>query len=643
MKRNILLALAATAMFTGIFRLAGDDATPAPTNSQLQTHLRVNVDEKTDTVHIISTNNDPDIITKTYVLQHADPYELRPYLRNAVGAERVSNTGSKVEAIKYNDGTGILIISAEDYKFEKLEDGGMTIDELIKILDQPQITSSSGHRKFLYFPKYRSASAINTLITNVGINTTNDVEELDRGSDQLAVDQGLNTILFKANIYNLKNIRTMLDIYDRPIPEVGINYTIYELDSENDGKLGMDFQAWKNGPGTDLFSAASRYAHGWDFANNIVNTSQFNSSHTNYIKFSPIWNTRFLDFLAAKGKAKVISSGKLNIENAQEGRIQALTEIPSLRTGTANTNVTLVEYVQYSNVGIDGILGDGAGAAGGNAGPSGIHIDTDNDGSTDEVSIYPVDYQGNPISISPTNAGQGNNGNLRITRSSDGNRNYYILELNPADGLQFSNSIGNLGIRVRALDGNFTAITTWQTDHSLTINKDNDRTTTVANLLTGNDTYGFQLRMIPSVCEDTTTIDINMYNTSLIGFTNAGVPRTERSEVNTKVMVNNKGGRFVIGGLEKKSVVKSVSKVPWLGSIPVLGWAFAGESEVTKKSQIVAVIECVPVKPDTKISDVTLKEVTLVKDVTDEAGRNNEYGFDQFQLDKEKKEADPLP
>jgi type II secretory pathway component GspD/PulD (secretin) len=111
-------------------------------------------------------------------------------------------------------------------------------------------------------------------------------------------------------------------------------------------------------------------------------------------------------------------------------------------------------------------------------------------------------------------------------------------------------------------------------------------------------------------------------------------------------MVNNNGSQFVIGGLEKKSIVTNVNKVPWLGDIPGLGWLLGSESPTTKKSQLVAVIECTPVMPETKVPEEVRKEIAAMTEKVVSAGENwkmNEVGFDQYLLDGEKKGIDPLP
>jgi len=121
--------------------------------TRIVARLNVNVDPETKVVHFIRDNNDPRVVTKTYLLQHVDPYEFRDYLRQMVQTKRVGNSmlqqqypsntaappflatessvelgsanaqpgytppvqlgsNTAVECLKYADGTGLLIVSA---------------------------------------------------------------------------------------------------------------------------------------------------------------------------------------------------------------------------------------------------------------------------------------------------------------------------------------------------------------------------------------------------------------------------------------------------------------------------------------------------------------------------------------------------
>ena len=180
---------------------------------------------------------------------------------------------------------------------------------------------------------------------------------------------------------------------------------------------------------------------------------------------------------------------------------------------------------------------------------------------------------------------------------------------------------------------------TWDSSENFQIQKDAARDTAI-------DGYGFVMNLRPVTCEKSSTLDISMANTSLIGFQSTGAPRTSKSEMSTKVMVNNNGSQFVIGGIDKKSIVTSVDKLPWLGDIPGLGWLLGSESPTTKRSQLVAVIECTPVTPETRVMASVKKEIDEMTEKVVSAGEKfkaNQVGFDQYLFDGDKKGIDPLP
>ena len=239
-----------------------DIPTPPAMPTQVQPQLNVSIDKSTDEITFINTNNDPYVYTKVYKLKYADPYEIRPYLMSAIRSRRIDTNETKVEAIKYVDGTGMVIVSAEQYRFEKL-DNGMTIDQVVEMLDRPDLSAQAGRRFFVYYAKYFDATTLAKLIEQVGIMHADDAVELD-GVDTVRPDNGMNALLFFCTPISQKNIEALLAQYDTPLAEALFTYTIYEIDSENDGNLGVDFQAWKNGPGSDLFAAGATYLNGWD-------------------------------------------------------------------------------------------------------------------------------------------------------------------------------------------------------------------------------------------------------------------------------------------------------------------------------------------------------------------------------------------
>ena len=324
------------------------NANPAYGSSNVQAQLRLNIREDAGVVHFIRDTNDPRIITKTYVLKHADPYSIRPYLREMVQAQRVdynnpagranpdyynvygkeNAAGSEeifvpcgIECIKFNDGTGLLIVSAEDYRFSDRA-VGMGIDQLVQVLDRPGIMNSSGQPKYIYFPANRSASELRSMIRLVGANVSNDTVELIGGKDKVEVDEELNCLFFNTALYSRKNISEMLRLYDVPHPEVRIRCIIYELNAEDDDMLGVDFQSWKNNDGIRFLQTGADFSRNYNIRDIVGAVDPSGTVNSHYFNFNPRWNTRFLDFLVSRGKAEVVAAASLTIQNGSTGVIR---------------------------------------------------------------------------------------------------------------------------------------------------------------------------------------------------------------------------------------------------------------------------------------------------------------------------------
>ena len=361
-----LLSLTAASIFANQQPTGNNN--PAYGNSTVQAQLRLNIKDGAETVHFVRDTNDPKIITKTYILKHADANSIRPYLREMVQSASVdynnaagrSNTDfynvySKdnkaktqkifvpcgVECVRFADGTEMLIISAEEYRF-KNSPSGMGIDELVARLDQPGIKNSSGQPKFIYYPLYRSASELQSLIKSVGANVSNDTTELIGGKDKIEVDSDLNALFFNTALYSKPHIEKMLKLYDKPHAQIKVSCTVYELESENDGMPGVDFQSGKNNNGVHLLQTGANLTRNYNIKDVLTAITANGTVNTDYFNFNPKWNTKFLDFLVSKGKAQVVSTGSITIESGETGKFTrksgvlyaALEKIPS-REGEA--------------------------------------------------------------------------------------------------------------------------------------------------------------------------------------------------------------------------------------------------------------------------------------------------------------------
>ena len=352
---------------------------------------------------------------------------------------------------------------------------------------------------------------------------------------------------------------------------------------------------------------------GWDRLANNVASNLIRESHSSFINFNPKWNSKYLDFLVARSKAKVVTGGRLSIMNRATGMVSNVTRMPVIveGTGTAGNGNVLNESIVVSEWG-----------------PA--------------YTLSAVDQKkGMAISINPASY----DGEVVLTRTQINTRTYYTLSLNDS-GAAFVRADGrNLGRVAQAYDAAISytddtvspAVTTtlddWSRAYAYAPKKDKTRVTKQAE-------FGFTLSLTPEINGRQSIVKVSMSNTNLIGFKSNGEPRTSMAALDTNIQVANDGGTFYIGGLEKSELVRSVSKVPFLGDIPVLGWLFSAENETVKKSQLVAVLTVIPVDPKTPVPADFAEEAGKIGGRISNFGLRgfdeNEYGFDQYLLDREK-------
>ncbi|RLD11352.1 MAG: hypothetical protein DRI44_03775 [Chlamydiae bacterium] len=118
--------------------------------------------------------------------------------------------------------------------------------------------------------------------------------------------------------------------------------------------------------------------------------------------------------------------------------------------------------------------------------------------------------------------------------------------------------------------------------------------------------YGTRLYVTPSVKADNQTIelDINPEVSDLIGFRQFVSSRNNVYELpqffvqslKTTVLVND-GDTIVMGGLMHEQLVKTNDKIPIFGDLPLIGRFFRGESEVSKKSNLLVFLTAKLIDP----------------------------------------------
>ncbi|MBR2365451.1 MAG: hypothetical protein IKA79_09630, partial [Lentisphaeria bacterium] len=198
---------------------------------------------------------------------------------------------------------------------------------LVATFDKPKMAYSSGSVEMIYYPKYNKAATLLHMLqeSKIGLSAPDGVEfarhpnglEMPDTAGSM-VDSDLNALLLSVNRWDLAIAKDFLKKLDTPMNQVRVTYKLIEVYAENDQKMGLDFQAWKNNDGIDLFAAGGRYNVNWQGGRITPNLGFTDASFYN---FNPKWSTRYLDFLTTNGKAKVVTSGTLLVADGNTTRV----------------------------------------------------------------------------------------------------------------------------------------------------------------------------------------------------------------------------------------------------------------------------------------------------------------------------------
>ena len=658
----------------------------APSNVQAQ--LKINVSDGTKEVKVIRDNNDPFVITKPYMLKHADPYAVRSYLEAAVGAKSVNSSPAQVTAVKFSDGAGALLVSAEEYRFADSKDG-KGIDGIVASLDRPGLTFLPDADAHIYFPRISRASNLRDMLIKVGSSELDPQFAVAPGA--ITVDAELNALIVKAPKWNWAEMRKMLKQYDRAIPEFKISYRVLEIYAENDDRIGVDFQSWKNNEGVDLFSVGTFTRRNWGtfFSSAIENTG---NNRTSYWNFNPKWNTRYLDFMTSIGKAKCLAQGELVVQNRKTSGIQVNSGFFYDRTfykaGATTIAEGTTEFV-YTDPNPDTILRE----------------------STSK--IVPLGTLNGMLSEMGVNSYLAKAGyTMRVMGTQVGTATYYdaIAKKTYAEltgvGLPVSAQEGFVGVPISTLEEKYnqllaatagipdaylpadvkatkTALAAAIANKTMKVIEDPAAAATIANsqtspltkYLTGyvdasgnrysgnyyRDNYGyvdaapgiihgwlqypmvvdgfrFDFQVTPVITGKAASMKIDLEGISLMGWNGDGSARRSSSKTSTVVQLPYTDQEFVIGGIRKSESVRSTAGLPFVKDLPVIGRVFSTESESIKQSQLVVIARVEYSKPDSFAGAEIREELgKVVKGVN--KGMTSKVGnmfFQQYGLDDDR-------
>lgn len=101
---------------------------------------------------------------------------------------------------------------------------------------------------------------------------------------------------------------------------------------------------------------------------------------------------------------------------------------------------------------------------------------------------------------------------------------------------------------------------------------------------------GIMLKITPWVgATGQITVEIECEVSSVAGITSEGLPEIHRRKANTTIRVRD-GDSIAIGGLMQQEDTKSVTKIPVLGDLPILGGLFRNTKVISRQSELLIFI-----------------------------------------------------
>jgi type II secretory pathway component GspD/PulD (secretin) len=500
-------------------------------------------------------------VPKVYEFKNVNPFDVVRFYRRVMEIEE----GRFATFVAPDGKSGLVLVVAPEYQLASL-------DNLMATLDRPGLTSSGDAvRKYIQL-KHRAADDVGLLWTIWGnaVHTASAPPGGTRAYNIVFIcDVETNAIFVRSADSRVRQIIASMGSLDVPVPQVLVEAAIYEIDLNHDGAIGLDYVAWKNGPGRNLFAAGGfaeyervdHFKGGANLYDSGVNTfglpeHRFSNRGANAAYFLDLPSAYF-DFLIAKGVARVVTRG------------QILSKMPTT----------------YKS-GLDAFG----------------QADFDPDLDRPSLTGSPAEFRANDevlywsvVTNSTARAGARSPGRV----------------LDPyGDDVTYPDNRVVLG-KAAPLRAGGTKI--------------NDRAIAAVDV-------GTLLQVTPRIATENLSLGLRLEVSSLLGFDGAGAPRLSARRAATDVRVRD-GEEVVFGGMERTVRSQSSHKIPMLGSIPVLGWVFGGETSTVKKTVVVTVIRAarvpdgLPGAVEQIIRQVAGSETTPLP--------RDRFGFDQWGLDDE--------
>ncbi len=307
---------------------------------------QINIDGNRDAVvkvlRVNQKNLVNDYVVGIYPIRNAHPKEIRSLFRLITAKE-----GGRAEVIRDKiGGEAFLQVIAPKFQLPYIE-------EALQALDEDWVKEDvDGATQVYYRAKFRDVAAID------------DIAEVPGGGDgeTTVVDATANAIFKRGEPYRMKKWLSTAEEIDLFPPQVLLDASVYELEITDDLKLGLDYVAWKCGPGRNLFDFTCWGLHSSQDAEDV--TSIFDPfvperlltggdqristrGRGCYAAANYVLASEFIDFLLRRGKARLVTTGRLNVRHGTTGTLSVSDDVIHFQVSPDEQDLLTADLEDY--------------------------------------------------------------------------------------------------------------------------------------------------------------------------------------------------------------------------------------------------------------------------------------------------------
>jgi general secretion pathway protein D len=135
------------------------------------------------------------------------------------------------------------------------------------------------------------------------------------------------------------------------------------------------------------------------------------------------------------------------------------------------------------------------------------------------------------------------------------------------------------------------------------------------------ESVGLKLEVTPHINEgDSVVLDIKQEVSGIFDKNNSDGPITDERKIETQILTGD-GQTVVLGGLIKDDVQTSTVRVPFLGSIPVVGRLFRSEKNTKLKTNLLVFIRATVIRDDKVLEGATAEKYLAIRNAQLESRR----------------------